>query len=92
MVKNCHNCWHFEYNGAAVLAAPTIAYRDMFTMCDECTLGLEWCSKQKNIEKGEVRLTVSSTTPIRLNNAYSIDWSERKRKQNYFKMVAILKY
>jgi hypothetical protein len=25
---------HFEYNGAAVLAAPIIAYTDMFTMCD----------------------------------------------------------
>ncbi len=24
----------FEYNGAAVLAAPIIAYTDMFTMCD----------------------------------------------------------
>jgi hypothetical protein len=25
---------HFEYNGAAVLAAPIIAYTDMFAMCD----------------------------------------------------------
>jgi hypothetical protein len=34
MVKNLHNCLHFEYNGAAVLAAPIIAYTDMFTMCN----------------------------------------------------------
>jgi hypothetical protein len=32
--------------------------------------------------KGEVLLTVSSTTPIWLNIAYSIGWSDRKRKQN----------
>jgi hypothetical protein len=31
---------------------------------------------------------VSSTTPIQLNIAYSISWSEQKRKYNYFKMAA----
>jgi hypothetical protein len=34
----------------------------------------------ENILKGEVRPTVSSTKPIRLNVAYSNGWSERKRK------------
>jgi hypothetical protein len=31
---------------------------------------------------------VSSTMPTRLNVAYSISWSERKRKYNYSKMAA----
>jgi hypothetical protein len=34
---------------------------------------------------------VCSTTPIRLNVAYSASWSKRKWKQNYSKMVAKLK-
>ncbi len=46
----------------------------------------------ENILKGEVWLTVSSTMPIWLNIAYSIGCSERKRKYNYSKMAAILKY
>ncbi len=33
---------HFEYNGAAVLAAPKIAYTDMFTMCDVYSVHLVW--------------------------------------------------
>jgi hypothetical protein len=33
---------HFEYNGAAVLAAPIIAYTDMFTMCDVYSVHLVW--------------------------------------------------
>jgi hypothetical protein len=32
-------------------------------------------------------LNVSSTTPIQLNIAYSISWSERKRKYNYSKIA-----
>ncbi len=32
--QNRHNCLHSEYNGAAMLAAPIIAYTEMFTMCD----------------------------------------------------------
>jgi hypothetical protein len=36
----------------------------------------------KKYLKGEVQQTVSSTTPIWLNVAYSIGWNERKRKQN----------
>jgi hypothetical protein len=30
--ENRHNCLHCEYNGAAMFAAPIIAYTDMFTM------------------------------------------------------------
>ncbi len=40
--KNWHNCLHFEYNGAAVLAAPIIAYTDMFTMCDVYSVHWVW--------------------------------------------------
>jgi hypothetical protein len=84
---------HFEYNGAAVLAAPIIAFI-MFTPSVHLvwkTYYNYWCCKKKNIEKGEVQLTFSSTTPIRLKVA-SIGWSERKRKKNYIKMAAKLKY
>ncbi len=63
---------HFEYNGAAVLAAPIIAYTDMFTMCNVYSVHLV------------AQLTVSSTTPIWLNVAYSIGWNERKRKIELF--------
>ncbi len=40
--QNLHNCLHFEYNGAAVLAAPIVAYTDMFTMCDVYSVHLVW--------------------------------------------------
>ncbi len=33
---------------------------------------------------------ICSTTPIWLNDAYSISWSKRKWKQNYSKMAAKL--
>jgi hypothetical protein len=39
--QNLHNCLHFEYNGA-VLAAPIMAYTDMFTMCDVYSVHLVW--------------------------------------------------
>jgi len=53
-------------------------------MCDVYSVHLVWngSANKKNIEKGEVQLTVSSTSPIWLNVAYSSGWSERKRKQN----------
>jgi hypothetical protein len=38
--QNWHNCLHFEYHGAAMLAAPIIAYKDMFTMFDVYSLHL----------------------------------------------------
>jgi hypothetical protein len=31
-----------EYNGAAMFAAPIIAYTDMFTMCDMYSVHLVW--------------------------------------------------
>jgi hypothetical protein len=37
-----HNCLHFEYNGAAVLAAPIIAYSDMFIVCNVYSVHLAW--------------------------------------------------
>jgi hypothetical protein len=40
--QNWHKCLHFEYNGAAVLAALIIAYTDMFTMCDVYIVHLVW--------------------------------------------------
>ncbi len=40
--QNLHNCLHFEYNGAAVLAAPIIVYTDMFSMCDVFSVHLVW--------------------------------------------------
>ncbi len=40
--QNWHNCLHFEYNGAAVLTAPIIAYTDMFNMGDVYSVHLVW--------------------------------------------------
>jgi hypothetical protein len=51
--QNLHNCLHFEYNGAAVLAAPIIAYTDIFTMCDVYSVHLVWngAANRKIFEK-----------------------------------------
>ncbi len=54
-----------------------------------------WCSKHEKFKTGEVLRTVSRTSPIRLNTAYSFGWRERKRiyqKYLFFKMAAKLKY
>jgi hypothetical protein len=44
---------HFEYNGAAVLAAPIIAYTDMFTMCDVYSAHSVWngAAKRKYLNR-----------------------------------------
>jgi hypothetical protein len=47
-----------------------------------------WCCKQKNIEIREVQPTVSRTSPIRLNVAYSIGRRGAETKTNVFKMAA----
>jgi hypothetical protein len=38
-----------------------------------------WCCKQEKLKTGEVLRTVSRTSPIRLNTAYSFGYRERKR-------------
>jgi hypothetical protein len=40
--QNRHNCLHSEYNGAAFLAVPIIAYTEMFTLCDVYSVHLVW--------------------------------------------------
>jgi hypothetical protein len=44
---------HFEYNGVAVIAAPIIAYTDMFTMCDVYSVHLVWngAAKRKILKR-----------------------------------------
>jgi hypothetical protein len=37
-----HNCLYSEYNGAAMLAAPIIAFTEMFAMCDVYSVYLVW--------------------------------------------------
>jgi hypothetical protein len=58
---------------------------------DKC-LGFSSHSGDRRSFFSEIGRHVSSTKPIQLNVAYSIGWSERKRKYNYSKMAAKLKY
>ncbi len=52
-----------------------------------------WCCKQKNIQKRKVRQTVSRTSPIGLNVAFSIGWSRAETKTNVLKMgVKLIQY
>jgi hypothetical protein len=48
-----------------------------------------WYCKQKKLKTGEVQRTVSHTSPIWSNIAYSFSWIEWKL---FFKMAAKLKY
>jgi hypothetical protein len=47
------NCLHSEYNGAAMLAAPIIAYTEMFTMGDvySVRLALNGAANRKIFKK-----------------------------------------
>jgi hypothetical protein len=50
-----------------------------------------WCylvSSTNILVQYKENQNVSSTTPTQLNVAYSISWSEQKRKFNYSKMAA----
>ncbi len=62
-----------------MLAAPIIAYTNVFTMCTVYT----WFGKSTII-------IAASNSPIRLNMAYSISWSLAETETKVFKMVAKL--
>jgi hypothetical protein len=54
-------------------------------------IGANWVCSTNILAQYKENQNVCSTTPIRLNVAYSVSWSKRKWKYNYSKKVAKLK-
>ncbi len=79
--------WQHQYISGTGPAAPigkeTLTFRKFKNSPDFFNVS----STNKLVQYKESQ-NVSSTTPIQLNVAYSISWRERKRNQNYSKMVS----
>jgi hypothetical protein len=78
-------CLH-QYIGGTGPAAPigkeTLTFRKFKNFTDFLNV-----SSTNILVQYKENLNVSSTTPIQLNVAYSVSWSEQKRKNNYSKMA-----
>ncbi len=79
-------CQQHQYIGQTRPAAPigkeTLIFRKFKNFADFFK-----CQLHQNIGLTGQHQNVSSTTHIQLNVAYSISWSERKRKYNYSMMA-----
>jgi hypothetical protein len=83
-------CYHVSCTNITGPAAPigkeTLTFRKFKNFADFLNV-----SSSNILVQYKEKQNVSSITPIQLNVAYSISWSERKKKFNYSKMATSFK-